>query len=353
MFFLFLSESDLLKISVLWSPAGPLLRLANKLHSEAGSGWAHGVGRPFPASSRGVGPGHSGGPSGPQRGHPDGAPGQALARGLRPLGGPRWARGAGCAEEGAHGRAHSAGRAELGAERLQHHGQVARSRRPARPAASTQGVQPTSPAPSSSWSIHSAASRPFPRRLRLTSSASREALVTYCQVQRKCSRHRGKLLPRPFKTFPLLPPPEPRHSTTDQLGSVALRLHHFLLCPPRGRDACSLGSVERIPSRLQRPTSRLQARGVRRGEWGDNGEGGWVAGLLLPVSALAAAAPGPRGLGRCWGARAQAAPGELGKSHRPVAGAGGSRLQHSLLGRRALQPWLKPTDENPERAAKS
>ena len=62
--------------------------------------------------------------------------GPALARDLRELGGSWRARGAGCAEIGAPGRAHRTGLAELGARRLQHHGQVARSRRAARPAAS-------------------------------------------------------------------------------------------------------------------------------------------------------------------------------------------------------------------------
>lgn len=67
---------------------------------------------------------------------------------------------AGYAENGAPARAHSAGRAELSAWRLQYHGQVARSRRTACPAASPRGIRPLSPAGSSCWSVHLASSRP-------------------------------------------------------------------------------------------------------------------------------------------------------------------------------------------------
>lgn len=88
-----------------------------------------------------------------------------------------------------------------------------------------------------------------------------------------------------------------------------------------------------------------------------NGRGwGREAGSLCfpsPSPPLAAATSGPRGLGGCWAAGAQAVPGGLGKSPGPGAGARGSRCRALSLGRRALQPWLKPTDENTERAAKS
>lgn len=47
----FFSESGLVEISVLRSPAGPSLCLASTLRSEVGSPWAHGLGRPFVASS--------------------------------------------------------------------------------------------------------------------------------------------------------------------------------------------------------------------------------------------------------------------------------------------------------------
>ena len=68
------------KFSVLWSPAGPLLLLASAERSEAGSQSVHGLGRPFPASSRVVCLllRHSGGPSGRQCGHPDGVTGRAV-----------------------------------------------------------------------------------------------------------------------------------------------------------------------------------------------------------------------------------------------------------------------------------
>lgn len=79
-----------------------------------------------------------------------------------------WLRRGGCTRQGAQ-----SGRAGLDARRLQHHGQVARSLRPARPAASPQGVMPPPPLPSSSRSVHPATFKPaFPRRLRSLHRAS-------------------------------------------------------------------------------------------------------------------------------------------------------------------------------------
>ena len=215
-----------------------MLLLASAQRSEAGSQSVHGLGRPFPASSRLVCLllRHSGGPSGRRCGHPDGVTERALVGALQRLGCSPRAREAGCAEEGAPGGAHSAGCAELDTRRLQHHGQVARSRRPARPAASLQGVMPPPPLPSSSRSVHPATFKPAspatppPHFIGLPCSPG--------NVLPGCCRYPEKPRLRPFDAIrPLLPPPEPRHSSTVcsvQLGSAALRLHHFLRSPPRG-----------------------------------------------------------------------------------------------------------------------
>lgn len=180
----------------------------------------HGLARPFPASSRVVCLllRHSGGPSGRRCGHPDGVTGRALVGALRRLGGSPRAREAGCAEEGAPGRAHRAGRAGLDARRLQHHGQVARSPRPARPAASPQGVMPPPPLPSSSRSVHPATFKPAspatppPHFIGLPCSPG--------NVLPGCCRYPGKQRLRPSDAIrPLLPPPEPRHSSTPSAPS--------------------------------------------------------------------------------------------------------------------------------------
>lgn len=277
----FLSGSDPFKISVLWSPAGRLLLLTRVLRSEAHSQRTHGLSRPFPASSpvpclwhR-----HSGGPSGRQRGHLGGVTGQVPAWGLRRLGGCWRTRGAGCAAQGAPGSASGARLWGLGAPRLQHHGQVTPSRRAAGPAASPRASRSST----QRCLLPGVSTRPpldpaLPRRFRLTSSGTRELREPAAQVQRKCRRHQGKPWSRPLQTIrPFLQPPEPlalwHPVCSAQLGSAALRLHHFLLSPPQRRDAGSLGSVQRIPSRPPSPTIRLLARGGRRDEWGEGGGG--------------------------------------------------------------------------------
>lgn len=273
------------KISVLWSPAGPLLCLASALCSEAGSPWAHVCGRPFRAGSRVVcvWPRHSGGPSGRRRGHSDGVTGRALARDWGRLGGSWRARGAGCADAGAPGRAHRAGRAELGSRCLQHHGQVARLGLTASWTASPRGVMPISPGPSSSSvSTRQVPDPPLPRRLCLTSSGSQVAPGTCCPGAKK-------MLQAPRKTAaPALqnnPPPSPATRTRHcscllcPTGVSRSQTAPFSSQPTRG--AGSLGSVQRIPSRSQRPTIRLPARGGRRGEWGEGGGGRLGRCLLL------------------------------------------------------------------------
>lgn len=273
----FLSGSGLLKISVLWSPAGPLLLLASALRSEAGSQSAHGLGRPFPASSRVVCLllRHSGGPSGRRCGHPDGVTGRALAGGLRRRGGSSRAREAGCAGEGAPGRAHHAGLGELGAGRLQHHGQVARWLLPASQAASPRGVMPPSPVPSSSWSVHPATFRPAspaappPHFIWLPGSPG-NVLPGSCWYPEK-------QLPRPFNNIrPLLLTPEPRHSSTPSAlpnwGQPLSDCSIFFAAHPGAEvPARSAACRESHPS-LGVPRSGSR-RGGRRGEWGEGGGG--------------------------------------------------------------------------------
>lgn len=106
------------------------------------------------------------------------------------------------------------------------------------------------------------------------------------------------------------------------------------------------------------PASASRDPAPRTGVNGAGGGGefqGWGKPGCLGFTSLpprAAKASGPL---RLWrrprGARAQAAPQGLQKSHCPGVGARESRC-HSL-GLQALQPWLKPTAENTERAAKS
>lgn len=120
----------------------------------------------------------------------------------------------------------------------------------------------------------------------------------------------------------LLPPPEPRHSSTPSarstLGSAALRLHHFLRSPPRGLRCRLTGSTQRVASGLGVPRSGSRSGG-RRGEWGEGGGGRTLSSPSLPPPLAAAAWT----LAVSAGARepgARAAPGRLGKSHRPAAG---------------------------------
>lgn len=177
-------------------------------------------------------------------------------------------------------------------------------------------------------------------------------------MQRKCCRHRGKRWPRPFKTArPLLPPPEPRRpSTASALPNWGQPLSDctiFFAAHPRAEMSAHSAACRESGPCLGIPPSGSRSPGVSE----VNGRGwGREAGSLCfpsPSPPLAAATSGPRGLGGCWAAGAQAVPGGLGKSPGPGAGARGSRCRALSLGRRALQPWLKPTDENTECAAKS
>ncbi|XP_032954544.1 translation initiation factor IF-2 [Rhinolophus ferrumequinum] len=289
------------------SPAGPLLRLASVLRSKAGSPWAHGLDRPFAASSGVVclSPCHSGGPSGRRRGLPDGVTGRALARGIGRLGRGWRARGTGSAEEGAPGRAH---RAERGAGRT---------------------------APSTPWTG-------------LTTTARRPP------GSQPLARHAGL----PSAVFFLECPPG--HLQT----SPATTTSHFLWLSGNPRNVLTSPPRPKMPAhsaacRESRPGLGVPPPGSQRAVVADVMGRGWgreAGSLCFPSSPppLAVAAPGSRG--RCCGARAQAAPGEggFGKSPGPGAGARGSRCRARSLARRlALQPWLKPTDENTERAAKS
>lgn len=248
-----------------------------------------------------------------------------------------------------------------GARRLQHHGQVARSRRAARQAASpAPGVMPLSSAPSSSQSVPPPASS---RRRCLTSSGSRVAQGTRCPGAKKMLQAPKKAAggPRRFKTTrPLSRPPEPRRSSTaSALPNWGQPLSDCtIFFAAHAGPRCPLHSAAHRESRpglrAPGPGSPSRARGGRRGERGEGG-GGRLGRrtsppcLLLQLRRLR----GPSGLGRCRGARAEAAPAGLGKPPGPGAGAGGSRCRDSSLGRGALQPWLKPTDENTERAARS
>ena len=82
------------------------------------------------------------------------------------------------------------------------------------------------------------------------------------------------------------------------------------------------------------------------------GEGGWVAQLPLPASS---SSRGGSGALRSRPVSGSESPG-CAREAREIASPGCGRCRKPLLcslGRRALQPWLKPTDENTERAAKS
>lgn len=174
--------------------------------------------------------------------------------------------------------AHPAGRAELGARRLQHHGQVARSRPAARQAASLPGVMPLSSAPSS-WSVHPASSRPAspappPPHFIWLRGGPGNVLPRCKEYTAGTGEDSG---PGPSKQ----PAPFPCHLNPGALAPRLLcptgvsrsRVAPFSSQPTRGRDAGSVGSVQRIASRPPRPTIRLLTRGGRRGERGEGGGG--------------------------------------------------------------------------------
>lgn len=83
-------------------------------------------------------------------------------------------------------------------------------------------------------------------------------------------------------------PPEPKHSSTarsNQLGSAALRLHHFLLSPPGCRDQGSLVWRPRVVDPVLASASRDPAPRTGVNGAGDRGVGGaWVPRLHLPTS---------------------------------------------------------------------
>ena len=263
-----------------------MLLPASAQRSEAGSQSARGLGRPFPASSRLVCLllRHSGGPSGRRCGHPDCVTERALVGALRRLGCSPRAREAGCAEEGAPGAAHSAGCAELDTRRLQHHGQVARSRRPARPAASLQGVMPPPPLPSSSRSVHPATFKPAspatPPPHFIGLPCSRGNVLPGCCRHPEKPRLRPSDAIRPFSRH--LSPGTPALSARSSWGQPLSGCTIFFAAHP-GVGMPAHSSARRVASGLGVPRSGSR-RGGRRGEWGEGGGG--RLGLSAPRPCL-------------------------------------------------------------------
>lgn len=192
---------------------------------------------------------------------------------------------------------------------------------------------------------------PLSRRRRLTSSGSRGARERAAQVQRKYCRHRTQR-PGPSKQPAPSLPPEPGALALPNYGQLLSDCTIFYAAHPGPRRRLTRqraeSSVLASASHNQAPCALWSPRGMGR-RWGREARS--LAFPSLPPPA--AAAPGRRGLGSCWGAGAEAAPAGLGKAPGPGAGAGGSHCCARSLGRWALQPGLKPTAENTERAALS
>ena len=198
-----------MEISDVRSPAGPLSRLASTRHSEAGSQWARGLSRPFPASSWFVclWPRHSSLPSSRRRGHPDGVPDQPWP-GIC----GNWAAAGGREERAAPRLAHPARRTVPGSRSWAHGAFNTMDR------SHDRGALPArQPAPRTSSRyplrglLPGVSTRPPPdpphkRRHRLTPNGSRVAPGTCCPGAKKILQARSKTVALALQNNP---PPFP------------------------------------------------------------------------------------------------------------------------------------------------
>ncbi|CAM9930267.1 unnamed protein product [Rangifer tarandus platyrhynchus] len=248
-----------------------------------------------------------------------------------------WAAARGHERLAAPRRVHPAGRTARGARSSTHgaFNTMDRSRdrgaRPAQQPASRASCRPHHCRLLPEVSTRPPSNPPLPRRLRLTSSGSRVAPGTCCPGAAGTQKNHGSGPSTQSAPFS-------RHLSP---GTPALRL-----LGPAG-----VSGSQTAPFSSQ-PTQGLRCRLTRQ------------RAESRPASAFHDPAPGAvvaeprrlRDLAVSAGASEREPRLRRGGSGNRIArlrGAGGSGGFARLLGRRALQPWLKPTDENTERAAKS